>query len=528
MLLSVMITVSQAQTNSNEIQQEARQILELPESLSDKELEFLGFHNHRLHAAGAPMSEKYLHLDWLKRPGKGKGYYVKLMDQAWTVMLYKQGIITLDEARKVLSGLEKIERGGEGPLTKILDGDQYHGSLPQLGRTLQEPMSRMEIREKQLEVIDATHTFLSTLLDVIESHAETIMPGMTHMAHSQPTTYGAYLLALYDGVLRGLEHIELAYKHTNQNSGGCGATSGTGWPVDRYLITELLGFDELLEPTYEGEAGQDFALNTLLALSNTMSTLSRTAMDHGIWGMDGYNTHEVADGHLGVSSLMPQKAHSGSQWERIRMASNQINGAMLTGLMGLNGEPFADVLTSYQASHWTDYGGAIGALCEFEMIMINLEDVFKTMEVDKEKLLNLTRDGWGCTPDLSIKLIRDKGYASRQAWRICAVMVRIARDHRNIKPYELTGAMLDEAARISNDPEPHLTTEEIREIMDPVKFIERHNNVGDPNPEETIRMVKIRRGQLKELKQQQTDRRKRVEQGYEMLRKEIAKIIKNH
>lgn len=514
-LTAIIITGSQAQ-----------ETLELPESLTDEELELLGRHDHRRHARGGfPNADKYITRISTERPSRHD--FVKYMDQAWTVMLYKQGIITLDEAQTVLSALEKMDRGGESRLTSFLDGDEYHGSIPQIGRTLQEPMARMAVRAKQLDFIEATHAFLNELQNAIERHSETIMPGMTHMSHSQPITYGAYLIAFHDELLRGLEYLELAYKHTNLNSGGCGATSGTGWPVDRYLVTELLGFDELLEPTYAGEAAQEWGMSTLFGLSNMMLTISRVAMDHGIWGMDSYNTHEVAQGHLGLSSLMPQKAHSGSQWERVRIAGNNTIGATMTGLLGLHGEPYQDVLTSYQASYRTPTHGAIGALSEAEALMINLEDVFKTMWVDKEKLFNKTRDGWGCTPDLAIKLIREKGYGPRQAHRISAVTVRIARDHRKIKPYELTGAMVDEAARISNDPEPHLTTEEVREIFDPVKFLERHNNTGDPNPRETMRMLKIRRNHLKEAKHQQVLRRERVEMGYNKLRTEIENIIGN-
>jgi argininosuccinate lyase len=446
------------------------------------------------------------------------------MDQAWTLMLYKQGIITRDVAVRLLAALEKSTTGGTWAtpevLTSLLGGDEDTASIPQIGRTLQEPMARMQLRDKQLDVIDATHDFLEVLLDAIERYSETIMPGMTHMAHAQPTTYGAYLLSVHDGVYRGLEHLELAYKHTNENSGGCGATSGTGWPVDRYLLTELLGFDKLVEPTYDGEAGQDYAMNTLFALSNIMITLSRTAMDHSIWGMDGYHTHTVSGPHLRPSSMMPHKAHSGVAYENIRMWANNVVTGTMNGILGLKGEPHADVMPSYLACK-----SANSALRSVEMTMVVFGDIIKTMIVDEHKLLQLTRDGWGCTPDLVVKLVRDKGYGGRRAHRICAVMVRIAREHRKLKPYELTGAMLDEAARVANEKEPGLSTEEIREIMDPVKFIERHNNTGDPHPKETTRIVKIRREQLAVSRRRQAERCRRVEAGYKKLENEIAAIL---
>ena len=45
-----------------------------------------------------------------------------------------------------------------------------------------------------------------------------------------------------------------SYRHTNQNSGGCGACSGTGWPTDREIITDLLGFDSTIEPAYDWDS----------------------------------------------------------------------------------------------------------------------------------------------------------------------------------------------------------------------------------------------------------------------------------
>ncbi len=523
--------------------------LQLPVTLSREEIDFLGTESIYV-PRGVPFDSSSMFIK--AKPAKifnaevsrvsSRHEYTNLMDQAWTVMLYKQGIISLSDAKKVLLALRTLDVSPAGKssaanlqnlgdshefrLKELLGGDRYLSSIPQLGRTKQEPMARMQLRDKQLDVIDGVHSFLETLLHIIERHSGTIMPGMTHLSHAQPITYGAYLLSVYDGYYRALEQLELAYAHTNENSGGCGATSGTGWPIDRYLVTELLGFDKLVEPTYDGEAGQDYAMTTLFALSNMMLTLSRTAMDHEIWGMEGYYTHILADHHKEVSSFMPQKGgNGGAQWEEVRICANNVLGAMMLGAMALNGEPNADVLTAYQAAYLSRSAGAIGALCEAEMINSVAGDMLNTLIVDKERLLQLTKDGWGCTPDLAVMLTREKGYGMRQAHQICAVMVRIARIHRKIKPSELTGEMLDEAAVIAHAKKPGLTTEEIQNIMDPVKFLERHNNTGDPNPAETKRLVNLRLGVLEESKQRQTERREMVEIGYNKLKDQVDHIL---
>jgi argininosuccinate lyase len=483
--------------------------------LTPEELKFLGSHNHRGHAAGeyAPVMLGKV------APKHPQTFYTAQTDRAWVVMLTKTGLVPREKAAKVLAALEGAQAGGEPAMLKRLKGDEDLASIINYGRTLQEPMSRMLLRDHQLDVFDQLMKAMKATLDVADRHAETIMPGCTHMAHAQPTTYGAYLLASYDGLARGVEQLELAYKHTNENSAGCGATSGTGWPVDRQMVTELLGFDTLMEPTYECEGAQDYGLTTMFALANIMTVLSRTAMDHGIWGMEDCGFIRLPGRLLGLSSLMPQKAHPGSTFERIRINADKVIGYMTMGLVACKGEPLTDVLPIYEA--WKQ---AANALEETEKSLDRWADIIASVQPNKEKMLQHTRNGFSGAPDLAIKLIREKGYGGRRAHRICAVFVYLARK-QGLKPCEITGELLDEAAKVANEKPPGLTTTEAREMFDPVKFLERHNNVGDPNPKETRRLISVRRQALAEATERQTQRRAKLRQASERLSSEIAAII---
>jgi argininosuccinate lyase len=432
-------------------------------------------------------------------------------------MLYKQELIRREVAAKVLRALEG--GGGEDYLKKALDGDEDTASVVNLGRTLQEPMSRLQQRDKLLDVLDLTITCLGTLLDQAEAHADTIMAGQTHLSHAQPTTYGAYLLAVHDALARSLEQIELAYRHTNQNSAGCGACSGTGWPVDRDLITELLGLDSLVESTYDGEPGQDHALTILFAITNLGVLLSRTAMDFNIWGMEEVMMVNVDPSWRGVSSLMPQKAIPGSEFERVRLEVSDVIGEMMTGVVSNKGEPYSDMLPIYEG-----YRAALRAMCHIEKALGFFNGLLSNTRPDKERMLEYAREGFSATPDLSIKLIRDQGYGGRRAHRICATMVRIARE-RGIKPQEVTGELLDEAARIADETPPGLSSEEVRDALDPVKFIERHDNVGDPHPSEALRMAGLRRQALADAEARQSLRKERIETARAKLAAEIRAIV---
>lgn len=500
--------------------------------LTPDELKFLGSHDHRLHAAGEPASDRF----GKTAPKHGLTAYITQTDRAWVVMLLKQGLISRDVAAKVLRGMEpkpgakapakKKGSGagatfgsGEDALKKRL-GDEDLASVVNYGRTRQEPMSRLLLRDYQLDTFDALLEALAATLDVAEAQRGTIMPGCTHMAHGQPTTYGAYVLAIHDGLARGLEQLEVAYKHTNQNTVGCGATSGTGWPVDRRLVTELLGFDTLLEPTYECEGAQDYGLTTLFALTNVMIVLSRTAMDHAIWGMEDCGFVRLPGRLLGISSLMPQKAHPGSTFERIRTRAARVIGHMQAGVASCNGEPLTDVLPIYEA--WTQ---ASSALETTEDVLYGFSDVLRNVQPDKDRMLQHTRDGFSCAAELAIKLIREKGYGGRRAHRICAVFVYLARK-QGLKPYETTGALLDEAAKVANETPPGLSTAEVRERLDPERFIERHDNVGDPNPKETLRLVAVRRAALADAVKRQAERRARLDQAEKRLAAEVQSVVK--
>ncbi len=484
-------------------------------------------HDHRRHAPGAPEAPErgFYRRRLTSELDRVFNYFPARaqMDRAWTVMLLKQGLISKETAVKLLKALEGAETekgfGGEYWLKRKLDGDEDTASAVNLGRTLQEPMSRLMLRAKLIDVLELTLESLGVTLDVAEANVETIMAGQTHLSHAQPTTYAAYLLSVHDGLARGLEQLELAYKHTNENSAGCGALAGTGWPVDRRMITELLGFDSLVEPAYDCEGGQDHALTILFALTNVTTLLSRTAMDHNIWSMEEIRMIRVPPEWCGVSSMMPQKAIPGSQLERIRIEACNVIGETVTGVVSCKGEPHGDMLPIYEG-----YRGALRAMCHAEKALGNYASILPAMEPDKKRMLHLAREGFSATPDLAVKLIRDKGYGGRRAHRICATFVRIARQ-RGIKPYETTGELLDEAARLADEDPPGLSTEEVRRQLDPVEFIKRHDNLGDPAPRESLRMIEIRRKTLAEAAKRHAERLARIDKAAKKLEAEVAAIL---
>ncbi|MBU0606715.1 MAG: hypothetical protein KKI08_02460 [Armatimonadetes bacterium] len=489
--------------------------------------EYCRLKTHRQHTPGSPQAPEWQY--WYRYPAgeikrvSNRLKYCGWMDKAWTVMLYKQGLIKHEAASKLLTVLTDADTeegwGGEDWLKQKLDGDEYTASAVNLGRTLQEPMARLQMRDALLAVFDVLHFALERTLDKAEENADAIMAGQSHFSHAQPTTYGAYLLAVHDGLVRGMAQLELAYRFTNMNSGGCGACSGTGWPVDRQMVTELLGFDELIELTYDCEASQDEVPQILFALSSIALTLSRAALDHGRWSLEEINAIELAPEWLGVSSFMPQKAHSGGMFENVRRPCNEIIGHMMQAVITFKGEAIEDNLPVYQSPPLVMHG------CGQAMQGLgHWAELLPATVVNRERMWEIVRKGYSGAPDLAIKLIRDLDYGSRQAHRVCCNFVRIARE-RKIKPYDMTGALLDEAARISDEPEPHLPTETVQDAMGLESFLEKHSNLGDPVPSETLRMIGLRRQDLAAARSRQAERKARIEQANTRLAAAIEAIV---
>lgn len=486
---------------------------------------FLKRRDHRMHSSASPH-----HADWQKymsMPGTFQRRfgqrmpYVGKMDMAWTVMLHRQGLMDDDTAKKLLAVLPETQHeggwGGEEWITQKLGGDEDTASAVNYGRTLQEPMHRMQMRDALLEVFDEAHEALADLLDHAEEHAETMMAGQSHFSHAQPTTYGAYLLAVHDGLARGLTQLELAYRETNQNSGGCGACSGTGWPVDRDLITDLLGFDGTIELAYDCEGSQDEIPQILFALSSLTLTLSRSAMDHSIWALEEMGMIEVAPEWQGLSSFMPQKAHSG-MFENVRVACDEVIGEMMKTATTYKGESIQDVLTVFKAPKYvySSTGWAVQALGFFRRLV-------RSATVHRDRMEEIVRNHYSGAPDLAIILIREKGYGGRRAHRICSNFVRLARE-RGIHPSKTTGDLLDEAARVTDETEPKLTDAQVRSAMTFERFFETHCNKGDPCPSETRRMVSKRREQLGRLREAQANRHRQLRAADRRLEAEVQRI----
>src|ERR1051325_12100314 len=101
-----------------------------------------------------------------------------------------------------------------------------------------------------LGLLSGALTLRKSLLDTADRQRETILAVHTHTQRAQPTTVAHYLLAVVEQLERDAGRLTAAYATTNRSPLGSCAITGTGFPIDRQLTSELLGFAAPTGNTY--------------------------------------------------------------------------------------------------------------------------------------------------------------------------------------------------------------------------------------------------------------------------------------
>src|SRR4051794_19731090 len=199
---------------------------------------------------------------------------------AHLVMLAQQGIVARDDARAIRDALDAVSQDAvrqakyDGTCEDlffyverlIVDrcGEDIAGRLhtARSRNDIDMTMYRMRQREFILELLTATFELRRSLLDVVDGHRETVLAVHTHTQRAQPTTVAHYLLAVVEQLERDAIRLKGAYERTNRNPLGACAITGTGFPIDRQLTAELLGFCGPTVNTYGSIATVDYLLES--------------------------------------------------------------------------------------------------------------------------------------------------------------------------------------------------------------------------------------------------------------------------
>jgi len=454
--------------------------------------------------------------------------------KAWMVMLIKQRVVEAERGKKVLTALAAMDKAAIDEMIEtydphfskvILQLERYLtdkagpiASDINIGRTLPPPLYRMRMRNKMLELIDATLPFRGALLKKASKHTRAVMPGYTHLSHAQPMTFGHYLIGLYDAIDRASRRAEEAYASTNLSDMGCGALAGTSFNIDRQLPAELLGFDGIIEHSNDCVAATDHAVDTVAALTNLAIPLSRVANELDTWTCFEVNMVEITDALGSTSSMMPQKK-SACVFEHVRSALAVVMGCYSDIVCRAHNTSYGDVIEVEAISNRTH-----SAIDTVVSALRRLEKAIETLIIKEDIMLRYAQEGFSTVSELAAVLYREAGIPLRVGYAVVAAVVRRVWEAGRAAS-DITTEMLDEAAiEITGSP-AGLSSESLAAALDAVKFVEAHKSQGGVAPSEVERMILVREEKLEETRARHRERIQRLEEADGMLDAAVADIL---
>jgi argininosuccinate lyase len=355
--------------------------------------------------------------------------------KAHAEMLAKQGIITADDAQKITHGLDTIQSEIEqGSFTFKRALEDIHMNVesrltelvgPAAGR-LHTARSRNDqvatdfrlwVRDTIDNLEAALRDFQHALAEKAQAHADTVMPGFTHLQPAQPVTFGHHLLAYVEMAARDRGRFADARKRLNESPLGSGAIAGTSFDLDRDATAKALGFERPTANSLDAVSDRDFALETLAAASITAVHLSRLAEEIVIWSSPMVGMVKLSDKFTTGSSMMPQKRNPDAA-ELVRGKAGRVIGALNALLIVMKGLPLA-----YAKDMQEDKEGVIDALSALSLSLAAMTGMVRDMEPDVSRMKKAAGDGYATATDLADWLVRSLDIPFRDAHHITGRIV---------------------------------------------------------------------------------------------------------
>src|SRR5690606_34708060 len=253
-----------------------------------------------------------------------------------------------------------------------------------------------------------------------EEHAESIMPGFTHLQTAQPVTLGHHLLAYYEMVRRDRSRFADARKRLNESPLGNAALAGTGLPIDRAMTGQALGFDRPTANSLEAVSDRDFALDYLQAAAQCSLHLSRLAEEFVIWASQPFGFVELPDALSTGSSIMPQKKNPDAA-ELVRGHSGRIVGCAVALMVTMKGLPLA-----YSKDMQDDKPPVFEAAGLLGLSIAAMAGMAEGAEFRTERMRQAAELGYATATDLAHWLVREAGVPFRETHHITGAAVKLA------------------------------------------------------------------------------------------------------
>ncbi len=369
---------------------------------------------------------------------------------AHAAMLARAGVLSAEDERAIREGLTtiaaEIEAGRFGFETALEDihmniEARLTERIGDAGRRLHTGRSRndqvaTDFRLWVRDALDGLDAQAADLMRALAGRAAEFagapMPGFTHLQAAQPVTFGHHLLAYVEMLGRDRGRLRDCRVRLNESLGAA-ALAGTGFPIDREMTAQALGFDRPAANSLDAVSDRDFALEFLSALAICAMHLSRLAEEIVIWSSAPFGFMRLSDAFTTGSSIMPQKRNPDAA-ELVRAKSGRVLGALVALLTVMKGLPLA-----YAKDMQEDKEPVFDAADAMALSLAAMAGMARDLQPDLARMRALAGSGFATATDLADWLVRELRLPFRTAHHVTGRLVAAARQRTQTLPGDARG-----------------------------------------------------------------------------------------
>jgi argininosuccinate lyase len=412
-----------------------------------------------------------------------------------------QALSELDPEMKLDQSVEDVHLAVEEAVNKKV-GVETGGNL-HIAKSRNDQVAtaiRMTLRTDLLELMNLIVKLQDSLIELAEEHTETLVPSYTHTHPAQPVTFAHILVSYVDALERDLKRLEETYPRVNLCPMGAGAIATTSFPINRSRTAELLGFSKV------------HADLTLLAID-----ISRMAEDLILWSSPDFGIVDLPESFAFTSSIMPQKKNP-DVLEVVRARMSQVLGNFLAS---------ATTMKALPSGYNLDFQEITPKLWEsLETVAesVNmLSELIKNLKVSKN-VFSKSILKFATTTELANMLVKNYNLPFRTSHRIVGAVVKTLLD-KKLALSELTPELLNKTAKDVAGITLAVKLADIKDSINPQKFVESHKTMGGPAPAEVKRMLKNRKQLTSQSKTSLKEKKGMLEKADKQLKSVVQRYF---
>ena len=359
---------------------------------------------------------------------------IRAINQAHLLMLAETGILDQDVALTIGDALVDIDRNVDvAALTYTGEYEDYFflveaelkrrvgadvaGALhtARSRNDMDHTVFKLVLQKRCDGLIKLGMDLCSAMIETARRESDTLIVAYTHGQPAQPSTFGHYLAAAIEVLLRDLDRLTSARAALNKCPMGAAAITTSGFEIDRHAVAKLLGFEAPLENSYGCIASVDYVTGLYSAIKLTFLHLGRLVQDFQFWSAFEVGQLYVPNSFVQISSIMPQKRNP-VPIEHLRLLSSLTVGRCDVMVNNMHNTPFTDMNDSEGEVQQAGY-----AAFESGSRVLQLFGAFiPALKINADKVRQNTDASCITITELADTLVREDGLSFRQAHEVAA------------------------------------------------------------------------------------------------------------